>query len=611
MPSPRHFGRFAVLATVSALVVSACGTATPTGSSAASGAVPASGPSTSAATAPGGSPTPSGPIDPVAAARKELDLVHQLREEAGISARLGTGGEEALAALDAIEADFGRKILGDAAGLVEGKPAFTRTLADAPVVAQSAPHGQLASTGGIAAPRVAAGAVDISIFGDTGFTTSALMGLLAGVVRRAAESETGTLPRQEHFTDDSGGLHQEIDLNTTLSVTLGGGRASVDLQMSATDRFTKPDGTFVALYTSTSSGHFDVNACPDGGGIGEGTYSFKTKHELNDLTGSANAPSSAGRTTQGPFKLVNGDDAHLQRIEASLDSAADQGGPGAAGPSLVAQAMAQLVLAEVGQEAEKFWRSGACIKLTPSRASGTVDPEEKVDLGVTSKAKFGDTAEVKAPVVAKFEGKKSLDPHDTPNDYPPTFKFEAGPDEGDVGKIALEQTSRRGIGKLQVVYTVGGSLLLSVSSKGTPNLATVIKMTYQGTLKDLRLTRKDDAYEGKGQMKVTLTFKLSASGASCTGSKSKTYDVGVKAVPVADQPDQLDLSFDYTPGPSGLVTITCKTKEGTASMPAPSAGLLEVLPAPGDAKRVTIDATTQVKVPPSIAMSLTLRRDKK
>jgi len=615
MTGSRHLGRLATLATITALVLGACGNATSTGSPAASGATPASSTPASAVAASSEAPAasgliqPSGPVDPVAAGRKELDLVHQLRDEAGVSTRLGAGGPEALAALDAIEADFGRKVLLDAAGLVEGKPAASGTLADAPVFARGAlPRGQLASTGGTAVgTRLAADAIDVSVFGDTGFTTSALLGLLAGVIRQAAETATGTLPRQEHFTDDSGGLHQDIDLKTTLTVSLGGGRASVDLQISATDRFTKADGTFVALYTSTSDGHFDVNACPDGGGIGEGTYSFKTKHELNDLTGSANAQSSAGRTTQGPFKLVNGDDAHLQRVEASLAAGSD-----AAGSSLVAQAMAQLVLGEVGQEAEKFWRSGACIELTPSRDSGSVDPEEKIDLTVTSRAKFGDKAEVKAPVVAKFEGKKSLDPHDLPRDTPAHFAFEAGQDEGDVGRIALEQTSRRGIGKRQVVFTVGGSLLLSVSSKGTPNLATVIKMTYQGTIKDLRLTRQGgDAYQGKGQMKVTLTFKLSATGASCTGSKSKTYDVGVKAVPVADQPDQFDLSFDYVPGPSGMVTITCKTKEGTASMPAPSAGLLEVLPSPGETKRISVGSAAQIRVPPSIVMSVTLRREKK
>lgn len=538
-------------------------------------------------------------------------------------ARLGPGGPEAFAALDAIEADFGQKVLQDAATLVDGAAAAVSSTADLPAPnASDLLRGQLASTGamgaalppGPAAPPLEPAAIDISVFASTGFTVNALMSLFAGIVRRAAEPGQGTIPRQEHFTSETDGLRQEVDLSSTVAVEMGGGRASGDISMSATDRISKPDGTFVALYTSTAAGHFDVNACPDGGGIGEGTYSFKTKHELNDLGGGGNVQSGAGHSIGGPFKLVNGDDAKLQRVEASLETnanASGSGGEASPGSMALSSAMAQLFLEELGREAERFWRSGACIELKPNPDSKTVEPEEKVELTVDSKAKFGDHADVKGPIVAKFSGKKSLDPHDQPQDAPAKFAFEAGTEEGDIGTIDLEQTSRRGIGKRQVKYTVGGGLKLSLTSKGTPNLATVIKSTWQGTIKDLKLTHKDDAYEGQGQIKETLTFTLSATGAKCTGSKSKTYDVSVKAVPVADMPDQLDLSFDYAPGAFELVTITCKTKEGTASMPAPWGGLLEVLPPPGDVRRVTIDATTQIRVPPSITISLTVRREKK
>src|SRR6185295_6267689 len=85
---------------------------------------------------------------------------------------------------------------------------------------------------------------------------------------------------------------------------------------------------FVALYTSSAEGSFDVNACPDAGGIGAGTYTFQTRHELNDVSGSANARSSGGRSVQAPFRLVDGDDAKLLQVEASLDLGADARGPG-------------------------------------------------------------------------------------------------------------------------------------------------------------------------------------------------------------------------------------------------------------------------------------------
>ena len=90
-------------------------------------------------------------------------------------------------------------------------------------------------------------------------------------------------------------------------------------------------GSLVALYTSTSTGSFDLDACPDAEGIAAGTYVLTTKHELNDVSGAANARSGAGHSTTAPFSLVDGDDAHLVEVRANLDLQADARGPGTAG----------------------------------------------------------------------------------------------------------------------------------------------------------------------------------------------------------------------------------------------------------------------------------------
>jgi hypothetical protein len=659
----------ASLAMAVVLVASGCGATPPSGvaSDQPAPASAAASPSSAVVPDPPSSRPASGALvelpaatDPVAGGRMELDLVRQLREEAGVAERLGAGGPEALAALDRIEAEFGQKVLEDAAKLADGGAAVVRSTVDQPALAAGGGiRATLASTGGTSSTaRQAPPAIDTSLFASTGFTANALMGLFAGIVRSAATNGRGSIPRQEHFTEDAGGLHQEVDLATTLTVQLGDGHASGDIQMSATDRISTSDGTFVALYTSTADGHFDVNACPDAGGIADGTYSFKTKHELNDLSGGTNVQSGAGRSVQAPIRLVDGDDAKLQRIEATLSVDADARGPGASsgagaggpydwtasqtigivmpvgggttssgsGPTVngtgsaaasgsmfLSSAMAQLFLAAIGGEAEKFWRSGACIKLEPSRDSGTVKPSEKLDLKVESKAAFGDHADVKGPIVATFTGRKSLDPHDEPRDAPATFQFEAGPDEGDVGTIQLEQTSRRGIGKRQVVYTVGGGVLLSLTSKSVFRSGPYITVTYQGTVKELRLSRADKEYEGKGSITVKITYTLSAPGAKCTGSASRNYDLTAKAVPIADHEDQLDLRFEYPVGSVDRFTIECKTKEGSGSMPAPWSGLLNLLPLPGDVHRVTIDSTTHFTVPvsPPITVDVTLRREKK
>ena len=655
MSSSRRLGRSAALASIAALVMGACG-APPPGPAQSAGA-------TSGAVSSGGSsaaPGASGLVeytataDLAAGAQAELDLSRQLRDEAGMVALLGDGGADAFTALDALEAEFGQKLLADAASL----PATTRVGGPALGASLRSHLGGYRRNAPVAS--AAMHAADISLLADTGFTTSALMQLFAGVVRLAGENASGSLPRQEHYTDTSGGFRQEVDLNSTLTVQSGGGRVSGDVQLSATDRIFKADGTFVALYTSSATGHFDINACPDGGGIAKGTYSFTTKHELNDVGGNANVQAGAGRSASGPFQLQNGDDAMLQSISATLDLAADAHGPGspagpgptgpfngsaaqtvsivmpthggttqtgdpatvtgtggaaASGSLFVSQAMAQLFLGAVGREAEQYWRSGECVELLPSRDTGTVRPEEKIDLTVTSKAKFDDRGEINAPIVATFSGKDSLDPHDQPTDPPAHFAFKAGKDEGDKGTIDLKQTSRRGIGKKQVIYTVSGKpLLVSVTSKSVANIGVTI--TYQGSITDLKLVRAGDAYQGTGSMSVTITLKLIAAGASCIGTDTKTYDVGVKAAPVpkpSDQPnakDELDLSFDYPLGGIKIFTITCRTKEGTGSGPAPWEGLMSVLPLPGEANRVTVGESKTVVVPGNTPINVTIRVDK-
>jgi hypothetical protein len=654
MSSSRRLGRLAAIASIAALVVGACGA--PPAAPAASGGE-TGGPVSSGGSSP--VPAPSGLVeyaataDLAAGAKAELDLNRQLRDEAGMVALLGEGGADAFAALDALEAEFGQKLLQDASGL----PATARITP----AAAGAPFRSALSAGRRSAPAArAAAAVETSVFADTGFTTSALMQLFAGVVRLAGENASGSLPRHEHFTDTSGGFRQEVDLNSTLTVQSGGGRVSGDVQLTATDRIFKMDGTFVALYTSSANGHFDVNACPDSGGIAKGSYSFTTKHELNDVGGNANVQSGAGRSASGPFQLQNGDDAKLQSITTTLDLAADAHGPGspagpgptgpfngsaaqtvsivmptnggttqtgepatvngtggaaASGSLFVSQAMAQLFLGAVGKEAEQYWRSGECVELVPSRDTGTVQPEEKIDLTVTAKAKFDDRGEINAPITATFSGKESLDPHDQPTDPPAHFAFKAGKDEGDKGTIDLKQTSRRGIGKKQVTYTVSGKpLLVSVTSKSVANIGVTI--TYEGSITDLKLARAGDVYQGTGSMTVTITLKMIASGASCIGTKTKTYDVGIKAVPVpkpSDQPDakdELDLSFDYPLGGITMFTITCRTKEGTASGPAPWEGLMSVLPLPGQANRVTVGESKTVVVPGNTPITVTITVEK-
>ena len=62
----------------------------------------------------------------------------------------------------------------------------------------------------------------------------------------AGSSMSGTIPSEQHAESDAGGLHQDVTLSTTITVQTGGGRASGDVSITATDKISKPDGTFVS-----------------------------------------------------------------------------------------------------------------------------------------------------------------------------------------------------------------------------------------------------------------------------------------------------------------------------------------------------------------------------
>ena len=430
--------------------------------------------------------------DPAEIARRELDLVREIRADAGMAALLGENGPTIFAALDATEATFAQGILRDAATAVE-TGAFPAGAAADPL------DGRLASLDGSAVPqRLSPGAIDVSVFAETGFSASALMSLFTGLVERADGSSEGTVSRSEPHRQEGGGLRQEMDLTTTMSMRTGGGRVNADLTLTATDRiFTVPDGSFVALYTSTSTGHFDVAACPNDAGIAEGTYTFETKHELNDVSATSASRSGGGRSVNAPFRLVDGPDAKLKQIEATLDLRADARNPGgsdgsgafdwaasqvlqvvmpagggvttgsgeaaavtgtggerAGGAMFLSSSMAQLFMGQVGKEAQTFWRSGKCFEVTTNEESRKVERGEQVDVEVSAVTpKFGGS-EVKQPIGLVFSGKERIEPDNGSFDIPARVTFTAGQEPRDKGILTFEQISVRGIARKALEFEV-------------------------------------------------------------------------------------------------------------------------------------------------------------
>ena len=583
------------------LALAACGGSTPSGavvSPATSPAAPTTG-LTSAVPSSGSAPglidlTGAEAADPAAAARRELEIVRQVRDDAGMPALIGHSGPAAFAALDAIEAGFGTTLL-------EAASAAIASRGTPPLAAGDPLAGQVASLDARPAQgRIVPGAIDVSLFADTGFTANAIMSLYAGLVERAAESQSGSLPKSEHFDKTADGLRQVVDLSSTITIQTGGGRVTADITMTATDNISDAaSGSFVALYTSTAHGHFDVNACPDANGVGEGTYTFETKHELNDVSGTSNGRSGGGRAVEAPFKLIDGDDAHLQRIEATLDLAADAHGPGSAGgpgptgpfdwnasqqtqivmpagggttgsgaaPSVTGSggasaggalfftsAMAQLFLAEVGKEAQSFWRSGKCIELKPSDDTRKVQPNEQIDLTVEAAHAFTGEA-VKAPIVAKFTGMQSIEPVDQPVDPPAHYTFKAGAHRDDKGTIDLTQTSKRGIGLRQIVFTVEmAALVASIDSTLHVDFAGNV---YDTTIRlpPLDLTPTDGSYRGEGTVHTTTTYTPPAGCSPVTYQGTFQSQVTARIDPA--DPTQALVRVGFTPGPVKTEHIVC------------------------------------------------------
>ena len=483
---------------VAILVVASCGQAAP---------VPSGQPG---ATQAGVAPAPSGVVAPsltpndqataVDAAQAEVDDVHQLDKEAGIAALIGPGGPTVLANLDAAKVQHGEKTLPEiAAKLRVPLSAMRPGLADVGMPPVSDSRASTDWTG--------------SLLGEVSTTATMVMAFLpAAIDNLAGSDQSGTetpIDRTETYTPQPhDGTKESVTITTKVTVSVGGGKVSMDLDITSVDTLTdQASGKQVAQLQGTAHGHIDVNACPDGNGVAPGSYQLTLHEELN-RAGQPGAGSN--KDVKAPFRLIDGDDAHLVRIEDELQVDKHANGPGTSGgdpagpfdwsvsatiPESIAPSgavtlnggtwksdgnatqpqidgtvngrrSAESYLQQIAKETEKFWRSGKCIDLKPSEESRKVDPNQAVHVTVDAVGHF-DGQPIDGPIKAAFSGTSSLKP-DAAKPPAAPFDFTAGSKTGDVGTIDLSQTSKRGIGKKQVVFTVGGSAVAFAGSYQTP-----------------------------------------------------------------------------------------------------------------------------------------------
>ncbi len=132
--------------------------------------------------------------------------------------------------------------------------------------------------------------------------------------------EQGTQERQEPHDSDLGTQTEHLVLTEKITFGAGQGRVVFDVVMtSAATISDKATHAEAARRTSTSTGHFEVDACPDAQGVGAGRYTLSNKEEVSRPQGPSNGGASS---TEATFRLIDGDDAHLVRTEVEAALAA-------------------------------------------------------------------------------------------------------------------------------------------------------------------------------------------------------------------------------------------------------------------------------------------------
>lgn len=411
----------------------------------------------------------------------EVEQVYDLQREAGLAGLIGADGDAALAAIEESQTDYAETEL----------PALVDELDI------TAGAGRLASVGGPPAP-VPATRDDWtpSYSGRTAYTASMMTAILADSISSAdTDRAPTTVESNKTYDTTSGDVRERTAVRTWMTLQTGQGRISGEVEMVTTTEATSastgaPIGTLVA----TATGTIEVNACPNAEGVAEGNLAMEWREEF----GGANGSSASSASFETPIRMLDGEDAHLIHTELELSFAKGAEGLGtpagdwnyqgslsvvvprsgqvavpavtgngtgatdaqAAGAAAYALTQASLIVFQVAEKAEQFWRGGKCVEVTTSEESREVDPEEEVPVTIDAKHTF-DGAAVEGKAEIAFSGVEEIRPTE-PIETPDDVTFVAGEDDGDEGTLEIKHTSKRGIGTKSITFTVGGGYRISL-----------------------------------------------------------------------------------------------------------------------------------------------------
>ena len=319
------------------------------------------------------------------------------------------------------------------------------------------------------------------------------------------ETDTST-PTEEHVT--VAGQPGVITTTTTATVAFDGSKVSVDIEINVSGEIHDANGATIYRIKSTGKGHIDGDACPDASGIATAHISFSASESyFNAASGSGGA--GLEEDFSADVRIHADDNANLAGVEIMAKAhETTSGGLGAGGgksdllahefnagatftlpndltagfgPSVITGVtadsteatnlllgmgiFAQLPAKVAAKAAETAWRSGMCVRVSPSPNGGNVAKDSTTDIKVTVRQRY-DGTELDKPVTSTLNGPKSLEPAGQAQPAPATFTYTAGPKDNDKAVVTFKSVSNRGIGKTEGLFEVGGSWHIDQSSGG-------------------------------------------------------------------------------------------------------------------------------------------------
>lgn len=489
----------------------------------------------------------------------------KLRQDRGLAAFLGPQGDEALAALDRLEAEVVQTALGGLPGALPPasagvslvsyvRPSGPRHPADAspmtlglvtvfmePMVEAALDSGKTPFNKTSREDKPAAGGRPES--GTFTWTADYSGGLLRAGFDGSFTTHTGAPPDLKSVTE-------AFTLQATIT-PCPNAVGQVPIEVTYTEDLTTTSATVNSILHVKVTMHALVTV-DDSAEIAGTAVTAET--EASDAK-----TTSGGEETQGSAESAmtfglgsDGIPTDIGITSATIEGDATAGSGAGNWARFVAVFLSPAV-ASATKTARSGWRNDKCVQLedvTPE--SKEVAAKEKIDIAATLKHRVTNE-EVQKKVKATVQGKGTIEPAEA--DGPKVqYVYTAGESSGDTGSVELKSVSNRGIASKTLTFSIRGKWTLAVHGTFTEMLgAAVGGMTFGADLK-VAVDPFPLNVDESGKITGTGTIHFSGHpvfppGTPCTGSYDSIETLNVTGTQTTpDGVSKLSLSFSAPPG---------------------------------------------------------------